>query len=221
MANEFYTPSGTPVDNSEGDPGVMRGEFARIQQGFDKMPALAGNANKPVVIDPSGSRMIAGAAISYETAFPTGTKIVFAQASVPPGYTQDTTNNDCMLRLVNTAGGGIGGSHSPILMDLVPSHTHTQQGTFLSGGSTIDLSHSHPPSSGGQFALYGGVYNGTGGGTVPTAMLSGGSSSGTGTSGSAGNAHQHYTTISGLTTANGGASNWTPKFYNAIIGIKN
>lgn len=218
MANEFYTPSGTPADNSEGDPGVMRSEFDRIKQGFDKMPTLAGNANRPVLIDPSGSRMIAGSAVgAYEPAFPsTTTKIVFAMASAPPGYTQDTTNNDCMLRLVNTVGGGIGGTDSPVLMNVVPAHSHTQQGTFASGVEASSLVHAHGFGV-QQAAAYGGVFNAQGAGTIQSVVFDGSIAN---TASGSPPPHFHYVTLSGVTTTNSGAANWAPKFYNAIIGVK-
>ncbi len=41
-------------------------------------------------------------------AFPPGTRMLFQQASVPPGWTQDTTvQNDSLLRMVNGTGGGV------------------------------------------------------------------------------------------------------------------
>lgn len=58
MANEFYNPSGVPGDGSDGIAAEVRGEFLAIQQGLDKLPALNGNANKFVKIDPTGTRMI-------------------------------------------------------------------------------------------------------------------------------------------------------------------
>ena len=46
------------------------------------------------------------------TGFPGGTRIVFAQATAPSGWVQvtDATHNEAAIRLVNTAGGGTGGS---------------------------------------------------------------------------------------------------------------
>jgi hypothetical protein len=44
--------------------------------------------------------------------FAAGTAIVFAQASAPVGWVQDTTDNDAALRLVSGTGGGAGGSQS-------------------------------------------------------------------------------------------------------------
>lgn len=72
--------------------------------------------------------------------FPGGgsTKIPFFQSSAPPGWTQDATNHDAMLRVVNTAGSGTGGTDSPttgltstdshvLTITEMPEHTHTYQ----------------------------------------------------------------------------------------------
>ena len=66
---------------------------------------------------------------------PVGTRLVFHQAAAPTGWTQDTTKNDYMMRVVSTAGGGSGGSDSPILNNKVPSHNHT--------ASVTDPGHTH------------------------------------------------------------------------------
>ena len=42
--------------------------------------------------------------------FPAGTKMLFAQAAAPVGWTKDTTHNDKALRVVSGTGGGSGGS---------------------------------------------------------------------------------------------------------------
>lgn len=64
-------------------------------------------------------------AITGNTALiaPAGTRLVFFQASPPAGWTQLQANNDSMLRVVNTGGGGAGGSVSPITF--ASAHTHT------------------------------------------------------------------------------------------------
>jgi len=61
--------------------------------------------------------------------FPSGTKMVFCQASAPPGWTQDTSINDKVLRVVNGEGGGMNsaGSHSHTVNShrhSTPNHTH-------------------------------------------------------------------------------------------------
>lgn len=60
---------------------------------------------------------------------PSNTVMVFYQATPPVGWTQDTSNNNSMLRVVSGAGGGAGGADSPISFDF--SHTHTTSDTSL------------------------------------------------------------------------------------------
>lgn len=79
--------------------------------------------------------------------FPAGTRLAFSQNAAPVGWVQvnDDSTSGHMLRIINnatstTAGVGIittGGIHSPILMNVVPAHTH-------SGTTTaVDINHSH------------------------------------------------------------------------------
>lgn len=127
---------------------------------------------------------------------PAGTKMVFYQAAAPTGWTQDTTKNDYMLRVVSTSGGGSGGSDSPILNNKVPSHTHSTD----SQGN-----HQHTYSSPvipGDWAL--GYFAGG------ISMTSGMSAQNTTTAGS----HSHSV------TTNPGAANWTPKYLDLIICTK-
>lgn len=51
-----------------------------------------------------------------------GTKMVFYQAAVPTGWTQDTSHDDKTLRVVSGSGGGSGGTHA---MSDGLSHSHT------------------------------------------------------------------------------------------------
>lgn len=65
--------------------------------------------------------------------FDPGTKAIFYQASAPSGWVQDTEENDRMLRLVDSQGGGTGGQweisgitvhkHS-LTINEIPSHDH-------------------------------------------------------------------------------------------------
>ncbi len=77
--------------------------------------------------------------------FPAGTKMLFAQSAAPTGWTQvtDDTANNRMLRVVASAGGGVGGAHDPSIMNVVPSHTHG----FSTGYVSAD--HSHWVQTGG------------------------------------------------------------------------
>jgi hypothetical protein len=56
----------------------------------------------------SGSR--GGRGRGGRAGFPVGTKLFFPQATVPVGWTLDITHNDKAIRIVNTTGGGSGGS---------------------------------------------------------------------------------------------------------------
>lgn len=51
MANDFYNHSGYPVTRAQGDSSSMRAQLAAIAAGFDKMPALSGNALRLVRVN--------------------------------------------------------------------------------------------------------------------------------------------------------------------------
>jgi len=56
-ANDFYNHGSFPAPGSPATSAGMRAEFDLITAGFDKLPALSGNANKLVVINGAGSGM--------------------------------------------------------------------------------------------------------------------------------------------------------------------
>lgn len=55
MANDFYSPSGVPSTGSSGSSATMRGEFALVEDAFDKLPALTGNGNKLIAVNSGGT----------------------------------------------------------------------------------------------------------------------------------------------------------------------
>lgn len=129
---------------------------------------------------------------------PVGTRLTFFQAAPPTGWTLVTDYNNFMLRVVNSTGGGFGGSDSPILNDKVPSHTHTANSVVTDPG------HAHTVNS---------VIHGPGG----LHFVSGpsvGVSSPTTTTNTTG------ISVSTTVSANSGASNWTPKYLDMVIGQK-
>jgi len=87
---------------------------------------------------------IDGSALTGVQPFPSGTKMVFAQASAPTGWTQDTVNNDKALRVVSGSGGGTGGTHG---LSSPPSTSHSHTGPSHTH-STPSHSHSHTLSAG-------------------------------------------------------------------------
>lgn len=126
---------------------------------------------------------------------PTGTKMSFFQASVPTGWTQDVTQNDKVLRVVNSTGGGTGGSwtisgisvdNATLTAAQMPSHHHTITG-YPSGTTTVQ--------SGSGVTVWNPFSTTTK------------SSSTTGSSA----AHGHTMTI---------GSSWRPSYINVVIGTK-
>jgi hypothetical protein len=71
---------------------------------------------------------------------PAGTLMLFPMAAAPVGWTKDTTHNDKTLRVVNTSGGGSGGTNA----------FSTQFSTINSGNLALTVaqlaSHGHPTS---------------------------------------------------------------------------
>ena len=111
--------------------------------------SFGGNINFNAAIVVAGSATVGSLTVGgipiYN--FPAGTRTFFAQAAAPTGWTQVATYNDYTLRLVNTAGGGTGGtkgfsaifnasifnvaSHNHGIVD--PGHAHTM-GANATGG---------------------------------------------------------------------------------------
>lgn len=164
-------------------------------------------------------------------AFPQGTRLPFAQSSAPTGWTQDTSDNanNRMLRVVNTTGNSIGGSHSPILNNVVPSHTHgfttgTESADHGHSGNTGTVSSDHTHSVGyymdddngdngyvgivnGDNAFYYGYATGGASANHTHGFSTGGRSA----------AHTH----SGTTDNGSSQTNWTPRYIDMIICSKN
>ena len=140
------------------------------------------------------------------------TKMVFYQNSAPTGWTLDDTKDNYMVRTVASAswGTGSGGSHSPILMDKVPSHTHTFSATSGAGGS-----HNHTAmwsGNGENSGQYMSRYD-TGGDQVKV-------TANTPDTGYTSTVTTHTHSVSGTTAANGSSSNWTPQYINVVIAVK-
>ncbi len=146
-------------------PGHLNGQFVNEDPALGRAPTLVTadwlNAvqNELVAVveaaglalDKANSTQLLGALRALE--FPVGTRMPFAQASAPTGWTQDTSDNadNRMLRVVKTAGGGVDGTHSPILNNVVPAHTHgfttglqgNDHAHYVSGSTSGNGSHSH------------------------------------------------------------------------------
>ena len=178
-----------------------------------------------------------GSGLSGLSPFPSGTKVVFAQASAPTGWTQDTSNNDKALRVVSGSGGGTGGTHGlssppstahthtgPSHTHSTPSHAHTH--TLSAGAHTLSTaempSHNHSYTTGaagysGSYAITtdrtgnSGSTSSTGGSGSHSHSLAGSiTSGGSGTSGSGGTG----------STSSSGPTAFAPQYIDVIVCSK-
>jgi len=149
---------------------------------------------------------------------PSGTKMPFYQASPPTGWTATAIQNDSMMRVVTAAltGGtsGAGSSHSPILNDVVASHTHAFTGTALGTHNHTTVAHNHAPI-GTSYLILGATSNTT---TV-------GAGSFLGYESNTANATVVVNAISAGTPAGtnavpAGAANWAPRYMDFCVGTK-
>lgn len=96
--------------------------------------------------------------------FPSGTKMLFAQAAAPTGWTKDTTHNDKALRVVSGTGGAAGGStaFSTVFASRTPAgtvggHALTVNEIPAHSHAVTDPGHMHYinyDGAHGQFAIY-------------------------------------------------------------------
>jgi len=146
------------------------------------------------------------------TQMPAGTVTNFFQASAPTGWTQNTSYSNHMMRIVSGAGGGSGGTMSPILNNVVPAHTHG----FTTGGVSAD--HTHYDSGhthnftayfdgGTGFVAPGGIGQDSAKPTATSYANLGGMSAN----------HTH----SGGTDNGSSQTNWTPQYIDNILCSKN
>lgn len=146
--------------------------------------------------------------LENEDIIPAGTRMLFSQASAPTGWTQDVAQNDRMLRVVSGAGGGVGGSDSPIALSQNIDHTHTTSGHALTLAQMP--SHSHNTTVANQTTE---GTNASGGGSNQPAT--GGSTIGSTSQGS-GSSHTH-----GNTGSAGGTVSFAPRYQDIIVASKN
>lgn len=199
---------------------------------------LAAGSNALLVKQSSTQWALVRGYVPSDPHFPSGTRLLFAQASAPTGWTQVTDDyaTNRMLRVVAGTGYGIGGSHSPILNNVVPVHTHS----ITTGTESAD--HTHSGSTGTESASHTHFMFGKWGGYVSSSTVtritennvtttssrdSESSSYSTGTE-SANHTHGFTTggrsaahTHSGTTDSGSSATNWTPRYLDLILCSKN
>jgi len=117
-------------------PGSLGNGFAKpITASEDEINRLSGvKSNIQDQIDALSTK---GDTLEVNLSAPPGTRLVFYQAAAPTGWTLDTTNNDYMLRVVSSNGGGKGGTQSPVTANL--DHVHATLGHALTPAESIHL----------------------------------------------------------------------------------
>lgn len=124
MANEYFTHSGYPVTRAQGDSSSMRAQLAAIAAGFDKMPALSGNALRLV-------RVNAGATALESVNTIDGIVIGGTTPAAGTFTTLSTTGN---VTLGNAGGDTL--TVNPSAVTWVNNPTHSGNHTF-SGGVSV------------------------------------------------------------------------------------
>lgn len=150
--------------------------------------------------------------------FPPGTAMVFRQSAAPPGWTQDTTINDSVLRLVSGAGGGTGGSWvisgltdtitvAGTALSLAQLAAHAHNINILS--SAENAPHNHQVAAGTPSGV---SYVASGGGGPQQSIAAGGT---TITSGTESSNHQHA--VNGATDVQGAGAAHTHGATSALV----
>ena len=222
---------------SQGEPSLLEvATNAEVQTGTDTgravtpaglmaAAAVAATANRLVRRDAAGRAQVADPVApadvvtkqyldSYLGVVP-GTRMVFAQAAAPLGWTQDTLVNDRVLRVVSGAGGGNGGSWTvsgltadgtALTKNQLPAHYHFAFGGALSGN---DLYGVNNVASTASFNVYDSTaYTMKGSQYNPESPPNIGRTSDTG----AGQTHGHTVSSNGT---------WRPAYSDVIVAVKN
>lgn len=199
-------------------PGELGAGFATaITANEDELNSLDGLdvTTWPVLEDRLLAIEASITALTGELSAPQGTKMVFLQAAAPNGWTQETTNNDFMLRIVNTAGGATGGTDSPIANDILIAHSHTFSGTTASMNRNASHGHSVSTTWGQSCAASSGCYGGGVQGSCNPVCYTNNSYH---TALSTNTNHEH--TFSGTTANAGSGTGWRPQYIDTIVGVK-
>lgn len=154
----------------------------------------------------NASGQVSAAGIQSGVTLPSGTVGLYYQASAPTGWTQVTTLNDYALRIVNTSGGGTGGTTA--FSSVFTNQTPTISGGTLTasiGATTLSVSqmpsHTHSANSnGGGSPNFAGIANGGPGVAY-------------------GSGCQYSIYQSGDTQAQGGGSSHTHSFSGSVSAI--
>lgn len=202
---------------------VVNDTFAAVTTAAAQASAAASSAATASGQASSAAASAAAAVTAVDNLLPAGTTMPFAQATAPTGWTQIVSDlaDNRMLRVVKTAGAGSGGTHSPIINNVVPAHTHT----ITTGNMSANATHTHTVTDPGHVHGYpdhfvptptpGPVWSASG-----SWLITGGNANSATTGISLGSANVDHT-HSGTTDAGSSQTNWQPRYIDMIICSKN
>lgn len=98
MSNEYYTPTGKPIQGSDLVSEEVRDEFLLLQALGDKLPVMASNGNAFLQVNAGASALAASAVLDAQAA---GIKVIDPATSVPVIDLYDAATN--VARLLHSA----------------------------------------------------------------------------------------------------------------------
>lgn len=110
-ANDFYTATGNPATGSTMSSAIIRDEFADIEDGFDNLPDMTGNANEIVVVNPGATLLVTS---PIDTVVNSGSDVVLNTTH----RTSDGSGHSNVV-LNDTHRGGDGSDHADVATNTV------------------------------------------------------------------------------------------------------
>jgi len=142
-ANNYAHPS-HPGDDFSVDSGALTGATVISDIDINVTTDTSGHVTDANGTVSTRTLTLSDLGYSAPVSFPSGTVMVFYQASAPTSWTQVTTNNDKGLRVVSGTGGGTGGTHA---FSSPPSTAHTHSFSDSSSTTSSAGAHSHTGAS--------------------------------------------------------------------------
>ena len=133
------------VDRLAGDDILLTAINSEATIRGDADVVLQGNIDSEAGIRLAADNALSGRITVLETNLtaPVGTRMLFSQAAAPAGWVQDAAQDNRMLRVVSGAGGGVGGTDSPIALSQATAHVHATASHAISVNEMPNHNHQY------------------------------------------------------------------------------